>query len=89
MIIDGKRVAGLQSYKVKGREEYMFVWMNSAYRTIGDYIAYDAYTTVTDIETVPSCHCPVSADYLKEDAYAVSFRMLPAQVQHALREYVS
>ena len=83
MIINKKRIKGLQAYKVKGEQEYLYAWMNNPY---GKGIV-DAFCNVMSEDTYPSCHSGVSLDYLNESCTPMSQSKLPEHISSHLVAY--
>ncbi len=87
MIIDKKRIKGLQAYKVKGKKEYLYVWL-SEYKITKQDIFYEGYCTTFENEELPNCHTAVTDNYLRESCTPLSFKKLPSHVQTHLRNYI-
>ena len=83
MIVNGKRIKGLQAYKVKGRDEYLYAWHNTYH---GGNV--DVFATMQDHERLPCCHSVASEAYLMSDCYEQSFKKLPQDVQKHLTNYL-
>lgn len=95
MIVNGKRYKGLQAYKERGKDSYLYVHTDSAYMTGHSkekpygYLTYEAYAGLTETTRLPNCTTSVSDEWLRENAREMSFRKLPDDVQKHLTWYVS
>lgn len=81
------RIAHLQVYKVKGRQEYLYV-TTIPYPGQNRESFYDAYTNVGDDDEFPSCGSSVSAGYLRDKCTPVSQRKMPAKYQKHLFDWL-
>ena len=83
MIINHQRFKGLQAYKVKGQDEYL-------YANWGDHVAgrgVDVFCSTFEGQQVPDCHSVASVDYIREECREMSFAKLPEAVQQNLVNY--
>lgn len=85
MIINGKRYKGLQAYKEKGKDSFLYVYTDSMWTNNGRLMIPAA---VAVNEGLPTCHSDVSAEWLQENCTEKSFRKLPEYVQQHLTNYV-
>jgi hypothetical protein len=88
MIINGKRYKGLQAYKEKGKDSFLYVHLDMP--RLGRFgLVYDAYAGLTEETRLPNCASSVSNEWLLENAREMSFKKLPVDVQKHLIWYVS
>ena len=83
MIINRQRFKGLQAYKVKGREEYLYANWGDYWP--GHYV--DVFACLQEGDIIPNCHSSASVDYIREECREMSFAKLPEAVQQNLVNY--
>lgn len=88
MIVNKKRYKGLQAYKVKGKQEYLYAFHTTDRVGAQGYAQCDAYTALTEGDRYPHVHGSCSLDYLREDCTPMSFKKLPEDIQEHLQRYV-
>ncbi len=82
MIINNKRYTGYQTYKEKGKEDYLLVDLNNI-NSSGNIEGLSAALS----EKVSSlCVSGVSSDYLSEKCRAVSWAKVPTEWQQAFAQ---
>lgn len=87
MIIDKKRHAGLQAYKVKKNDDYLIVDRNS-YFFGTDGVMFSAIATVNGDINSGLCGTNISNEYLVKDCHPVSWKKIPDKWKSAFRSYL-
>lgn len=87
MIVDGKRIKGLELYKVKGYKEYLYVWRNLSWVGKGG-LMYECFATLVENQELPACHSSCSHDYLMTKCTPLSYKKAPKHIQDHLRHYL-
>jgi hypothetical protein len=87
MIINGKRFLGLQAYKEKGKDSYLYVHHDASF-FIAD-LMYECYAGLTENCRIPNCSSSCSVEWLYKNCRPMSFKKLPVDVQKHLVNYVS
>lgn len=87
MIIKNKRIKGFQVFKVKYKQEYLYVHLNHSF--INDTLMYECLANMQSGDKLPECHTCCSHDWLYENCTPKSYKKLPKDVQKHVVSYLA